>query len=813
MSMITHRASLPLALRALAWRPTLAVAFALLVCASGAALAAPGVRGEGGLDQGDPRVVGELLVDATAVRPGDRVQVGVLFTMDPDWHIYWRHPGDSGGATELSWRSASAEIGATRWPAPRVYLEAGVLTTFGYEGEVLLASPATVAADASGRWRIEVDAEFVVCKIECIPGEFELAREVPIAPTAAPPDDATRFLFQRAASRLPRSGEELGLSLVVRTSQGAVRPGDRFLMALDVSSCGDDAPACIPWTLAATRAHDAFVPDRSRALQLTPRGVGVPPSGGPGDFSVMLAGRAFEEARLDEERLRGIVPVVREGQTAHLEFDLPIARAAPDGELEVAPASAFEVLDPLAAPPEPHGADSARAADPGGSLSLGAAVLLALLGGLILNLMPCVLPVLALKVFGIAELAHAERGRVVQNGLAYLVGVLASMMVLASVVVGLRAAGTTVGWGFQFQEPVFLAAIATLLVVFAMNLFGAFEVTWQPSGLAAAAGPASHSPARSFFEGTLAVVLATPCTAPFLGTAVGFAFAGSGTVIFAIFAAIGLGLAAPYVLVTLVPGWARFVPRPGAWMLRVRAVLGFSLLAAVVWLLWIAGRAVGPDAQAILLAYLVAVAFGFWILGALQATARFAAARALAVALLGLVALSLAGLPLAPQAREDAAALAQAGQGGGIDWLRWEPAAIARERAAGRPVFVDFTADWCITCKVNETVVLADDAVRAELARWDFATFKADWTLRDEAIGRELAAYGRAGVPMVLAYPADSAREPSLLPELLTVDGTIEALREVASSEGVATRRGTEWTRGASEVPSPGMAGRTGGMR
>jgi thiol:disulfide interchange protein DsbD len=237
--------------------------------------------------------------------------------------------------------------------------------------------------------------------------------------------------------------------------------------------------------------------------------------------------------------------------------------------------------------------------------------------------------------------------------------------------------------------------------------------------------------------------------------------------------------------VTLVPGWARFVPRPGAWMLRVRAALGFSLLAAVVWLLWVAGRVVGVDAQVLLLAYLLAIAFLVWVLGGLQAASRAGAARGLAIGIAVLVVVSLAALPLEPKPRGvPTAAAAAGGPVDAIDWLRWGPAAIARERAAGRPVFVDFTADWCITCKANESVVLASDAVRSELAQWDYATFEADWTLHDDAIGRELAAWGRAGVPMYLVYPADPAKPARLLPELLTIDGTIEALRAAAEADG-----------------------------
>jgi thiol:disulfide interchange protein DsbD len=235
------------------------------------------------------------------------------------------------------------------------------------------------------------------------------------------------------------------------------------------------------------------------------------------------------------------------------------------------------------------------------------------------------------------------------------------------------------------------------------------------------------------------------------------------------------------VLVTLVPGWGRFVPRPGAWMLRVRAALGFPLLATVVWLLWIAGRAVGVDAQGLLLGHLVGVAFLVWVLGGVQAASRPRAARAIAVVIGGFVLVSLGALPLAPTLRAVPAAMTASEV---LEWLPYDSSAIDRERAAGRPVFVDFTADWCITCKVNESVVLSNDAVRDEFARWNYARFKADWTLQDEEIGRQLAAWGRAGVPMYLVYQADPTAEPQLLPELLTVGGTIQALR-AAGSRGV----------------------------
>ena len=254
--------------------------------------------------------------------------------------------------------------------------------------------------------------------------------------------------------------------------------------------------------------------------------------------------------------------------------------------------------------------------------------------------------------------------------------------------------------------------------------------------------------------------------------------------IFGVFTAIGIGLAAPFVLVALVPGWARFVPRPGPWMLRVRQALAFSLLATVAWLAWVAGRAVGVDAQSLLLAYLVAVAFLVWMFGIAQSAARLGISRVVAAATLVFVVASLAAMPFDSSPRVASSPRHPASEDG-IEWIAFDPAAIDRERAAGRPVFVDFTADWCITCKVNESVGLSQDAVRDELERWNYAAFKADWTQRDDAITLELAEWGRAGVPMYLVYPADPGRDPELLPELLTLDATLEALRAAGRGAGV----------------------------
>ena len=746
----------------------------------------PETRGEYVLGRSGDRVVAELLVDASSVAAGDRVRVGVLVDLDPGWHIYWRHSGNSGLPTELSWRVADGEIGPTQWPAPQVFREQeGLLTTFGYQNDVLLASAAVVPRDAHGKWRLEVEVDFVACLLQCIPGRIQLAREVPVTVRSGQPPPAIRERFDLAESRLPRTPESLGVVVAARASQPSAYAGDDIELVLEVISCaGSQANStedCRPWTLDANYADQAFIPAAASDLDLSVLGLSHPPDTPTDDargFSLALTAHAFEdEPHIDRQRLRGVVPLTRPDGRAHLAVDVPLVPVV--GGADPAP---FEVVAALSSSPRDEGHTRDSGAPTGArASSLGWALVLGLLGGLILNLMPCVLPVLAIKVFGIADLARAERSHIVQHGLAYLAGVLVSMAALASVVVALRAAGTAVGWGFQLQNPVFLAVVCTILVVFAMNLFGTFDITLQASGPALGSSARSASPSRSFFEGTLAVALATPCTAPFLGTAVGFAFASSGVVIFAVFTSIGVGLAAPYVLVTLIPGWARFVPRPGAWMLRLREALGFSLLATVVWLAWVAGKSVGADGQGLLLAHLIAIAFLVWLFGAVQAAARPIATQVVAVTVVGLAVLSITALPLAPPPGVSPGAGLSSD---GINWRPFDPSEVDREHAEGRPVFVEFTAAWCITCKVNESVVLADEAVEEELERWNFATFKADWTLRDDGITQALAQWGRAGVPMYLVYSADPDEQTELLPELLTLDATLEALRAMGQVGG-----------------------------
>jgi thiol:disulfide interchange protein DsbD len=392
--------------------------------------------------------------------------------------------------------------------------------------------------------------------------------------------------------------------------------------------------------------------------------------------------------------------------------------------------------------------------------------------------MPCVLPVLAMKVFAVGELAGQGRREALRHGFAYGAGVLGSMLALAGAALALRSAGHAVGWGFQFQEPIYVAAISALLTGFALNLFGVFEIGFQPGALAEV-GAQAPGARRSFFEGLLAVALATPCSAPFLGTALGFAFASPAWVVCSVFLAIGVGLALPFVAISAFPRLGGLLPRAGAWMGSLRSVLGFALLGTVVWLLWIVGRSAGADAVASLLALLLAGALVAWVYGRLQHSgARFAglgAALAIAVLLVGganvvrVTAQRTSAPPAAPSSETSLRA------------EPWSPAALARALGARRPVLVYFTADWCLTCKLNERIALDTQETRALLREHDFVVLRGDWTQRDEAIRRELARHGKAGVPLYLVYAAGGADAPRALPELITQASLSEALRAAAT--------------------------------
>lgn len=739
---------------------------------AGATKAAPHVPdsaiGSGGLSMDGAVVEARLLINAQNVMPGEMVEAGVFFEIEDDWHMYWRNPGDSGLPTKLKWTVVGADVGPLRWPAPNAFKEAdGALTTHAYGESVFLQNDLLITGSVGSRLDLSVRVDFLVCKEICIPGSVSLQHSIPVVERSSGPTDETRSLFARWNARVPVAPAELGLSVDELYSQEAIRPGDEFKAAIALVCDAEEggASACQGLRPYQGQLEDRFIPDDIPSIDLDVTGSRRHPFAD--GVLITLSGEASEDDPAEEERLHGVARVENSrGEVLLVNIDLPLPRAKVGAEVVAIENPWLE--------PEPEEALA-------GTVQLWQAFLLALLGGLILNLMPCVLPILAIKVFGIAERAHSERSDLLKNGAAYTLGILVAMGALASVVIALRAAGTSVGWGFQFQEPLFVASICALLLAFALNLFGLFEVgvpgaRWTQAG----AGGQDSGLRASFFEGLLAVLLATPCSAPFLGTAVGFAFASPAPVILAIFLAIGLGLAAPFVAITLVPGWARLLPRSGAWMLQLRGVLGFALLATLIWLLWIVGQQVGTDGMTLLLVFLLSLGMGLWIYGTRQRASEGGRAPRTAVILLALTIAALVWLPLSPLPAPTTL------PGEGIspgEAARFDPADVAREVAAGRPAFVYFTADWCLTCKLNERAVLNNERIQQALKEHDSAIFKADWTLRDETIRTELARFGRAGVPLYLLYDPARPGRPRVLPELLSVDLVLDALAELGEPE------------------------------
>jgi len=411
-------------------------------------------------------------------------------------------------------------------------------------------------------------------------------------------------------------------------------------------------------------------------------------------------------------------------------------------------------------------------------------LLYAFIGGLILNIMPCVLPVIALKILGFVGESRSDPRHVRKLGLVYGLGVLVSFLALAAVVIGVKAAGHKAGWGMQFSSPVFVVCLTTLVTLVALNLFGVFEVTLGGRALDAAGGLASkHGAAGAFFNGVLATALATPCTAPFLSIALGFAFAQKAPVILLMFLAVGVGLAAPYIVLSWNPAWLKFLPKPGAWMEKFKIAMGFPMLATAVWLFNLAAGSYGKSVLW-LGVFLVVVAFAAWIFGEFVQRGRVGKGIALAVVLILLVGGYVFALENQLRWREPVKEADATGSlkesADGIDWQRWSPVAVAKARSEVRPVIVDFTADWCLTCQVNKKTSIEIPSVRAKLKSMNAVALLGDYTRFPDNITAELNRFSRAGVPLVLVYPRDTAAPPIILPEILTPGIVLDALDRVA---------------------------------
>jgi thiol:disulfide interchange protein DsbD len=596
-----------------------------------------------------------------------------------------------------------------QFPAPR-RLPLGPLMDFGYENEVLFPLQLQVAPSVKdGRAAIDAKVDWLVCREVCIPGKAELGATLQLSsgkPPVVSGSGVDAALFKRLAATLPKPLPS-NVKAVFQPAQQGFRLG---VETGQHESTAEFFPAVQnvldnPAPQKVTSTARGFVLDLKKDANL---------AANPAQLSgvlVLSGGRAFSIAALP-----GVV--------------------AP-------PAPSLEWLKLL------H--TSA----------------LAFLGGLLLNLMPCVFPVLFLKGLALVNSGHHERDKLRAHGFVYAVGIVVSFWVLVAVLLALRAAGATLGWGFQFQSPVFLALMAALLFFMGLSLAGQFEIgltlTSAGGSLASKQGYSG-----SFFTGVLAVVVATPCTAPFMGVAIPYALSQSPAVTFAVFTALALGLAAPYVALTLQPAWTRLLPKPGAWMEILRQAISVPIFITVIWLAGVLAQAYGAGVLAALLSGFLLLAIAGWFLGRWPAT-RWATVVAAAI-LLVVVALSV----LAPQKLATSSETSAAADPSGL-WQPWSPEAVSRSLGAGQPVFVDFTASWCLSCQVNERVALRTSAVEQAFAARNVVLMKADWTRHDEAITQALTALGRSGVPAYALYTPGQT-EPVMLPEVLTPGIVIDAV-------------------------------------
>jgi len=692
-----------------------------------------------------PQVRAELLAHAPqgipvglneAAAAGQPVWVGLQLTHQPHWHTYWKNSGDSGLPTTLEWTLPPGVIaGDIAWPIPKK-IPIGNLANYGYEGTVLLPVPLTVTPDfkpplTGNTLDVKLKAAWLVCRQECIPEDGEFTLQIPLKGSTAIHGAAFDATFKAQPQPVmgsvgkvrPDSQIQIDGNLLRLSVQGL--PVDLRGKTLDIFP---ETPEVIETAATPTQAWNGAVwtAEIPLAAQRT---------GSPSVMPVVLASGG--QGWRTELKVLGTWPKVAAaaGVSPALEAALK-ANAA--GATTTAPA-------------------------PGPSLGLLAALLGALLGGLILNLMPCVFPVLAIKVLGFTQHADDHRAHRV-SGLAYTAGVITSFVALGALLLALRAAGESLGWGFQLQTPGVVAALAALFTVIGLNLAGLFEFgSFVPSSVATL--QAKHPVVDAFLTGMLAVAIASPCTAPFMGASLGLAVGLPATQALAVFAAIGLGLALPYLAASFVPAVARLLPRPGAWMDTFRRLMAFPMFATVVWLVWVLGQQTGIDGAGALLALLVSGAFVLWAL-TLKGRARLVFAF-ISIASFVLLTLGIGSNVVKFSDATPAAASTER-------WQPWAPGKVDALLASGQPVFVDFTAAWCVTCQYNKKTTLAHPAVLADFDAKKVQLLRADWTRRDPAITAALSALGRNGVPVYVLYQTGSP--PVVLSEILGVDEVRAAL-------------------------------------
>ena len=734
-----------------------------------------------------PHVVAELIPETTLITAGKPFDVILHLKMDEGWHTYWINPGDAGLATTIRWTLPEGfTAGPIQWPTPENHTM-GPLITYGYEGDVYLITTITPPAQvASGVTPVEIKAraDWLVCQEECIPGKglFSITASLAGAGTTL---DFKHFentaLFQAARARLPVDNTRWDVEGHYAAGPGLVSES-LWTQFKNKAGASDGV-----------LGHLYFFPEQANVLSATQDKVTQPPSDQKvTDFQLILP---LQQNGEKPAQVSGVLisdqPLIGNAKAIYIPAfstaaqTVPVnsAQATPSGQPVAAavPSGGSASVSGGSATAPPLGTAAATSEAASTSQPLLIAVLgAAFVGGLILNLMPCVLPVLSLKVFSLIKHAGEDPRSAWKQGAAFTAGVVLSFWILAGLLLVLKALGNQFGWGFQMQSPGFILAMIFLFFLLSLNLFGVFEMGTSLVGLDAKTAGKMHGLTSSFLNGALATIAATPCTGPLMGSTLGFAAQQPALIAMLVFTVLALGMASPYLLLTIFPGALRFVPKPGAWMEAFKQFMGFLLMIAVIWFVAVFGASVGEDRIAWLLLALLLVAIAAWIYGRWITYDRTPAQKffPFIVLLFFLGAGVKLGVALAVEPVEVKVA-GGADQPDAQGWRVWSDVAVDQALTDGKPVFVDFTAAWCLSCKVNERVALDTDVVRKAFTDKNVVLLKGDWTHSDPDISKALQKYNRDGVPLYLLYSPKDKANPQVLPEVLTPGIVLDALGKI----------------------------------
>jgi thiol:disulfide interchange protein len=686
-------------------------------------LLAPSQIAESQVYQGRELVKAELLADTATVVPGKSFRVGVLLRMVPHWHTYWTFSGDAGLPTEIKWQLPSGwKVGEVQWPTPVKLQDPGDIETYGYENEVMLTQELT-PPQSLGKDSVKLSAQvnWLVCERLCIPGSADLTLSLPISASG---QSANAELFTRYEKLLPLASPPSGLSI-----RQAAGPKEKSVTITGHELERFAEVDFYPLADAKTIVGHPRISRHDTSVTITVPFETEPPA-----------------------ELRGLV-VLSQSANAGNRTAWYLGRGQPE-------ASTIAVVE--SAPVR----------------GLWTFLFFGFVGGFILNLMPCVLPVISLKIFGFIQHAGQDRRRILRSGVAFVLGIFVWFLGLAAILVALKAAGHQITWAAQFTNPYFVILLSAVVLVFALDLFGVFEIILPQAVM----HRMIHSAGRegevgSFFQGLFATALATPCTAPFLGAALGFAFTQSGLIILTMFFAVAAGMSTPYLLLSAQPTWLRFLPKPGPWMEHLKQFMGFLLLATLLFLLYVIGAQRGYEALIWTTCFLLVLSLACWIKGRFAIPAATVRSRVVALILVSLLVLGgglyFIGIKF-PRASPSSSGVAMSG-----GWQAFSPDRLRSELDQDHAIFVDFTAAWCITCKFNEATVLESTQVREAFQQHGVIKLKADWTNGDPVITKLLQQFGRPGVPLYVLYPGKSG-PPIVFPEVLTKSLLLDKLQSIS---------------------------------